>query len=386
VLLGAGSALAAPAPSWWAAAARGTQELMGSGDGSAVAWDPQTGLWGRHSGPHWWQSALAITTLVRYAERTDDRSPAIQRILVQTYQLNRGRKDFTNQYMDDTEWWGLAWLAASQYELHYLHDQEDAARFLATAEADATYVAAQPRPCGGIEWSVGTLPDTITNAEFVNLTAQLAAYRRAPGVLHDPARASSWLAQARAALSWLKGSGLINLAKGTVVDSMKSPGCQVYGYPITYTEGETADALLHMGLVLHNLGYLGQAQRFLRYTVTPGSGLIAHGVLEDHCQARAINCSGYPTQLDVTAFKGIFMLAMADWVGITRSSEFTPFLHVQAAAIVHHDIHWAQVTPPGCATPHRCQFGLSWDGGVPWMLVTPGTQESALDALIAVIR
>ena len=145
VLLGASSVLASPAPSWWVAASRGAQELMGSGDGSVVAWNPQTGLWGGHSGPHWWQSALAITTLVRYAERTNDRSPAIQRILVQTYQRGRHRNDFTNQDMDDTEWWGLAWLAASRYELHYLHDQADAATFLATAEADAASVAGQPR-------------------------------------------------------------------------------------------------------------------------------------------------------------------------------------------------------------------------------------------------
>ncbi len=391
-LLWTGSALAAKAPSWSLAAKRGVQELMGSGDGSAVAWDPQTGLWGGSTPPHWWQSALAITTLVRYAQRTNDRTPAIQRILLRTYRANHNRPggqaawDFTNMYMDDTGWWGLAWLAASQYELAYRHDVADAARFLSTAETDAAYVAARPRPCSGIEWSLNSAPDTITNAEFVNLASQLAIYRQAPGVFHDPARASNWLAQAQTALAWLQSSGLINLARGTVKGSMTSQACQVYGYPITYTEGEVADALLHMGLALQQPSYFGRAAAFLRYTVTPGSGLIYNGVLQDHCQAQAVNCVGYPTQLDVTAFKGIFMMAVADWVNVTGSLQFQRFIRTQARAIVHHDIYGAGPHSRGCRTPAGCQFGLSWDGGVPWMLVTVGTQLSALDALIAAIR
>jgi hypothetical protein len=67
------------------------------------------------------------------------------------------------------------------------------------------------------------------------------------------------------------------------------------------------------------------------------------------------------------------MLAMDDWDRATRSSEFRPFLRTQLTSIVSHDM-----TPPP-----RYWFGLSWGGGVQRMLVTTGTQESALSALIA---
>lgn len=393
VVLGwSSSALASVAPRLSVAAARGIQELMGSGDGSPVAWAPRIGLWGGTSSPHWWQSALALTTLVRYAERTDDRSPAIQNVLVRTYQLNHYQpvqdtaRNFTNQFMDDTGWWGLAWVAASQYELYDRHDEPDAARFLAVAEDDAAYIAAQPRPCGGIEWSPTVAPDTTTDAEFVNLTAQLASYRQAAGPFHDPEQASTWLADARGVLTWLEGSGLVKLTEGRARDFMSSRNCRVFGYPITHTQGEIADALVHMGQALHAPSYYRQAAGFLRFAISARSGLMAGGVLRDHCQARAVNCSGFGSQLAVTSSKGIFMLAMADWVQATGSTQFRRFIETQGEAIVHHDILGARRGAPGCRSAHRCQFGLSWAGRVPWMLVTVGTQESALDALIAAIR
>src|SRR5438270_4228253 len=94
-------------PSWATDAHYGIQELMGSGDGSPVSWDPGTGLWGGPRGPYWWQSAIAVTTLARYGDRTPDESSAINRVLLRTFQLNvdrshSGRPNFINQFSDDT--------------------------------------------------------------------------------------------------------------------------------------------------------------------------------------------------------------------------------------------------------------------------------------------
>lgn len=388
----AGSAGVAQASSgssaWSVDASRGITELMGTGDGSPVGWNGTTGLWGGQSSPRWWQSAVALWTLVRYAERTHDRNPAIQYVIRRTYYLNDYRPgtsephNFTNQFMDDTSWWGLAWLAASQYELYDLHDRRDASTFLAVSEWDASYVAQQPRPCGGLEWAVGNAPGTITNAEFAALTAGLARYRGAPGVFHDPARARDWLAQARSALAWLEHSRLIDVSAGKVRDHMSSTACQnVIGDPITYTEGEVADALVQIGRAMHDPSYYAQAANFLRYTVSSAGGFMTGGVLEDHCQAKAPNCAGYPNQLTVTPFKGIFMQAVADWSAATRSTEFSSFVHDQADAITSDDVWGASPGSPGCATPHDCQFGFDWTGQVPTMLVSVGTQVSALDAL-----
>lgn len=389
----AGLAAASSDPAGWSIDARnGIEELIGTGDGSQVSWDSSTGLWGAQSSPYWWQSALALWTLVRYAERTHDRSRQIQDVIRRTYYLNDYRPgtnqphNFTNQFMDDTAWWGLAWLAASQYELYDLHDRQDASTFLGVSESDASYIANQPRPCGGLEWAVGSAPGTITNAEFAALTAGLARYRQAPGVFHDPRLASSWLAQARSALAWLEQSGLINVSQGKVRDHMSSTACQhIIGDPITYTEGEVADALVALGEAMHNPSYYAQAANFLSYTVSSRSGFMTDGVLEDHCQAQAPNCAGAPNQLTVTPFKGIFMQAVADWSAATGSTEFTNFVDDQATAITSNDIWGASSGSPGCGTPHRCQFGFDWTGKAPTMLVTVGTQVSALDALTSAL-
>ncbi|HEV3128041.1 MAG TPA: glycoside hydrolase family 76 protein [Solirubrobacteraceae bacterium] len=394
VLIGCcGSALAATgSASWPAAASRGIQELMGSGDGSPVSWDSATGLWGGKTAPYWWQSGLAVLTLARYAVRTHNVSPTVQRVLLRTYGQNVRRpgtsqpQNFGNRFMDDTGWWGLAWLAASQYELTYRHDQVDAAKFLSVAEWDASYIARQPRPCGGVEWGVGYGPDTISNAELLVLTAELAQYRQAAGPFQDGGRASRWLAEANRTWGWLRTSGLVDLRSGEVVaDSMSPQSCQRRGGAVTYTQGEVAQALVQLGLAAHDPSYYDRAAAFLRYAVQPASGFVSRGVLQDHCEAQSPNCSALSTRLDVTAFKGLLVQAFDDWSRVTKRSDFSRFLRAQATAITGHDIWGATPRAPGCGSPHACQFGFSWARVLSPMLVTVGTQESALDALTAVL-
>src|ERR1700736_6448893 len=58
-----------------AIAARGaTAQLLFPRD-HAVGWNPTTGLWGGHTKANWWQSALVILSIVRYAERTHSVDP-----------------------------------------------------------------------------------------------------------------------------------------------------------------------------------------------------------------------------------------------------------------------------------------------------------------------
>src|ERR1700719_2488715 len=77
----------ASSASWATDAHYGIQELIGSGDGSPVSWNSSTGLWGGQSAPYWWQSAIAVTTLARYGQRTSDQASAINKVLVRTYQV-----------------------------------------------------------------------------------------------------------------------------------------------------------------------------------------------------------------------------------------------------------------------------------------------------------
>ncbi len=391
----------AHAPNVWAADARyGAKELLG-GDGSLVGWNSRLAEWGGTVGPHWWQSALAVLALVEYMEKSGSHSQAIQHVLVATYrrgvhtpggfvdQYRPGstrKYYFINQYLDDTVWWGLAWLSASQYELYYRQNAGLAAKFLKVAEKIASYVATRRR-CGGIVWELGSPSGTITNAEYIALTAGLAQYRRTSSTFHDPGLALRWLADARGMLSWLQHAGLVNLAAGTVRDRMAPGGCHtVVGGALAYTEGEVADALVQMGSALNNPSYYQVAARFLRYVLNPGHGFLSHGVLLEHCEM-VNECNGAPNRFDITAFKGIFVQAVADWMAATGSPRFLPFLRTQGEAVIHRAL--VSGRPDGlCTSPHSCRFAFSWTlpfGRTPGpeRVVTVGTQESALAPLLA---
>jgi hypothetical protein len=374
-------------------AQRGVREFLG-GDGARVGWSPALAEWGGTVGPHWWQSALAILTLIHYAEQTKPHSRLLQHVIDVTYR--RGVRqphtdqpfDFINQYMDDTVWWGLAWLNASEYELYYRRDLRDATRFLRVAEKEARYVARRSQ-CGGIVWELGSPAGTITNAEYVALTAELAEYLRTSSTFHDPGRAAGWLADARRRLAWLQRTGLVNLRAGTLKDSLAPHRCHtLVGGPLAYTEGEVADALVQLGNALNDPSYYATAARFLRYVLRPSSGFVIHGVLQEHCEAVNL-CTGNLNRYDITAFKGIFVQAVADWTAATGSREFEPFLRSQAQAVVRNAIR-GPARNGLCPSAHSCQFGFSWARPFgqtpgPEKLATVGTQESALSALIAVL-
>jgi len=383
----------AASASWATDAHYGLQELMGSGDGSPVSWDPRTGLWGGPSGPYWFQSAIAVTTLARYGQRTPDQNSTINQLLARTYQLNvdssrNGSPNFINQFSDDTAWWGMAWLAAAQWELTYRQDQRDAARFLSVAEADAAYINRLPHPCGGIQWSTDTPPHTISQAAFITLTAGLARFRQASGPFHNSSLASQWLSDAQAAWSWLEGSGLVDTSTGRVTyDSIGSTtNCQGFvGGPVTYTQGEVADALVGLGVALDQPSYSGLAQNFIQDTLSD-SQFMYNGVLENRCEALSNNCQDNANQLDTTAFKGIFMWAVGDWSAATGSSAFSSFDQAQATAIVNTAIYnRAGAQQPGCVSATTCQLAFSWARLISPPLITDATQSSALSAFINVL-
>jgi hypothetical protein len=386
-------AVASTSPSFSTAASRGVQELI-EGDHS-LAWNPRTGLWGGHIRPNWWQSALAVQTLVRYLERTENRNPLYQHVLDRIYQRNvykpfsTAKRNFANEFMDDTAWWGLAWLEASRYELYYRHDRATAAKYLAVAEYDARYIVRAPRQCGGIVWALRRAPDMVTSAEFISLAAKLSSYRQAPGVFHDAAKAAEWLTDGRYVLGWLEHSGMVDVSWGYVVDRINGGCHDLIGGPLTYTEGEMSDALTQMGVATHQPIYFKQAARFIRYVLNYKSGLIGGGVLEEHCESLSGACHHMRNRLDIPAFKGIFIQAVADWSEATGRSSFQRFLHNQAASVVNNAIVTRENQPANCAAPDSCRFAFIWgrqlDSGPPPVPVTVASQESAIDALTAVL-
>lgn len=383
-------------PSIATAAQRGVAEALGSsGPPTFLAWDPVTGLWGHHSPPNWWQSALMVQTLVRYAERTGDNAAEVQRILVTTFDRTREgqdghpsywRRHFADQFMDDTAWWGIAWLDAAEYELYNQRDLYQAARFLSIAEWDARYIERQPRPCGGIEWEMGTPPDVATNAEYTALAAGLAALLRRPGPFQDRAAAAHWLSQAQHEMAWMVHVRLVNLRAGMVLGHLSANCGPPQGGAITYTEGEVAEALTQLGNATGFPRYYRQAERFIAYTLSPRSGLVQRGVLREHCDTRPGGCEAMPSPLDIPAYKGIFLDAVSDWSAATGSTRFYGFLGDQAESLLTVDAR-----PGYCPADSSsgCRFAFIWNTGTAGGMaswVTVGSQQSALEALTAAIR
>jgi hypothetical protein len=291
---------------------------------------------------------------------------------------------------DDTAWWGLAWLDASKYELNVRHDSAAAGTFLRLAEYDANYLATLPKACGGVPWKVHFPPDSVTGAEYATLVAELSAYRNTPGsTFYDPARASRWLAEARSTIGWLERTRLINVRKGTVRDSL-TPTCkQLLAGPITYTQGQVADAFVALGSALHDSTYYRQADAFLRYAVSPRSGMVnRNGVLQEPCERDRDGCTGRPTYLDIISWKGILVQALSDYTTATGSTEFRHFIGQQAWQIVHDSIEGPHGQPGNCDSPDNCRFVFYW--GFPLSPVRSGfvnhsTQMDALDALTAAL-
>ncbi|MGE5617492.1 MAG: glycoside hydrolase family 76 protein [Candidatus Woesearchaeota archaeon] len=381
------------APSFADAASRGVRELFVGNP--SLAWSPRTGLWGRHTRPNWWQSALILQTLVRYLERTDNLDPFYESAIEHIYEhnvykpLSTAKRNFANEFMDDTAWWGLAWLEASRYELYYRHDRAEAAKFLAVAEYDERYIVDAPRQCGGIVWALRRAPDMVTSAEFIALAAKLSSYLQAPGVFHDAAKADQFLTDARYVLHWLEHSGMVDVSWGYVLDRING-GCHDFvGGPLTYTEGEMADALTQMGIATHQPIYFKQAGRFIRHVLNYKSGFVAHGVLQERCEALSGACRHNRNRLDIPAWKGIFIQAVADWRAATHRPYFLRFLRNQAAAVVDNAVVTSDNRPANCASPETCQFAFIWgrqlDPGPPPVPVTAASQESAIDALTAVL-
>ncbi len=277
--------LAGSTPSFGTAAKQGMYELVGytpgrGGTGSwnmnvgnEVRWNYKWGLWGGSELSHWWQSALVLRTVVRYLEHTGSASPIYQTVLERSYRIEVhhpiaiASDYFVNMFGDDTAWWGLGWLEAANYELKYMHNTSDAKTFLWTAEYDAHYMMRLKKSCGGFVWEVGYPTNTVTNGEFISLAAELYAFRNAPGPFHDSVKAQQWLRAARSDLNWLEHSRLINMQTGRVTDHLTHQ-CKLAGGPLTYTEAQTAEALVQMGNALHQPSYYRQAEPFLRFVTT----------------------------------------------------------------------------------------------------------------------
>ena len=221
-----------PEPDYRAYAAAGASALQ--------RWyRPSRGLW---QGAGWWQSANALTAVIRYAQATGD--PAGPAVAQTTFRrAPRWRRGFCNKFFDDNAWWALAWVAA--------YDLTGEGRYLHAAERIfARNVAGWDGTCGGGLWwnTDRKYKNAITNELFLTLAARLS--QRTP----DPAgRYREW---ALRAWDWFCAAGLIG--PGGLVNDGLTAGCQNNGRTTwTYNQGVILGGLASLHQITGDRGIPG---------------------------------------------------------------------------------------------------------------------------------
>ncbi len=314
-------------------------------------YNPDTAWWPSS----WWNSAVSVTTVMDYQQRTGrtDYSWVIDR----TFEVNKGvfpagvkssdaiEGNFVSRAIDDTEWWGIAWIQA--YDL--THDP----KYLAMAQTIADYVQGywDTGTCGGGVWwdRERTYKNAVTIGLYVRMTAAL--HNRMPGD-------TTWLNRATTGWNWFVASGMVNSA-GLVNDGLDASCHNNGGTVWTYNQGLAIGGALELWRATGNASQLAFAKRMADAAIA-SSTLSPNGVLTESCDA-AGNCDDNQKQ-----FKGVFMRYLLDLVKVDAG--YRAYAQHQA------DTVWQADRDP------LNHLGLHWSG--PPTVRDWRTQASGLNALL----
>jgi predicted alpha-1,6-mannanase (GH76 family) len=255
--------------------------------------------------------------------------------------------EFRNEYLDDSAWWGIAWLK--------FHERTKDPRYLRTAVAIHRHMAANWQKDGGVSWADEDDkrdPNAITNSLFVVLSARLFRVTR-----QQP-----FLAWAEKTLAWEKEAKLYD---GTAI--VDRPG-HVGDY-WTYNQGAYLGGLEALHQATGKAAYLDEAAR-VATTLIEKSGIVRpDGILFEK-----LRTDGW----DVGMFKGI----CARYFGILerslRRNRVHPEVAERLAAVLQSSAAAILKSPR-----ENGWYPLEWQEAPRAGIYNYNTQLSALIALVA---
>ena len=260
--------------------------------------------------------------------------------------------EFRNEYLDDSGWWGIAWLK--------MYDRTRDEKYLTTARAIHAHMAKNWRPDknGGVMWGEEPdklTPNAITNSLFLILSARL--YQRT----HEAAFLK-WAEQEHA---WFHEKALFD-GKG-VVDV---PGHR--GDYWTYNQGAFIGGLTALYQATGRAEFLDEAAQVADGVLNRSGVVRPDGVLVEK-----LGTNGW----DPGLFKGILARYLAQLRDVLNeqklhhdfAQQLDRCIRASAASLIQHSLG------------DDGQYAIEWHEGAKDQTRNFNTQTSALAALVAAL-